>query len=515
MVLKLSDLSQRPDFRIGPLAISSARRQIDGPAGQVHVEPLIMQVFLLLIDARGRVVTRTELFDQVWGGVMVGDDSLNRAVAQVRRIASETAPGLIEIETIPRTGYRLVGDLVGLESVIESPVGDDFHLSRRSLVAGSAAVAAATAAGSAWWITTNRDDPRASALVERAEQVMSAETRKSKEEGAKLLREAVRLDPASARAWGLLALASRDVAEAADPADVSRAVLNAEAAARRALSIDSKEANARTALATVRPEFGNWAETEDALRAILLDSPDSVPTLSYLVMILQAVGRARESWDLNERALALHPLSPVLLFRRALKLWILGRLPEADVAADRALQLWPKHSAVWNARLNIFAFTGRAHAALAALDDRNNRPPAYRRESIDFWRSSLRALQTRSRADVDAAVRVNLEAAPTSPYFATASMMVLSAIGQVDEAFAVAEGTLLREGKLIGTIWAGKNQMAVHDQYWRRTMNLFTPATAPMRADPRFKSLCDGMGMTDYWRERGIPPDPMYKLSFV
>ena len=28
-----------------------------------------------------------------------------------------------------------------------------------------------------------------------------------------------------------------------------------------------------------------------------------------------------------------------------------------------------------------------------------------------------------------------------------------------------------------------------------------------MRADPRFKELCDGTGLTDYWHKRGIQPD--------
>ena len=68
-----------------------------------------MKVFLLLLDAGGSVVTRDELFGSAWGGVFVGDDSLNRAIARVRKIADETAPGLFEIETIPRTGYRLIG----------------------------------------------------------------------------------------------------------------------------------------------------------------------------------------------------------------------------------------------------------------------------------------------------------------------------------------------------------------------------------------------------------------------
>jgi hypothetical protein len=45
-------------------------------------------------------------------------------------------------------------------------------------------------------------------------------------------------------------------------------------------------------------------------------------------------------------------------------------------------------------------------------------------------------------------------------------------------------------------------------------MNLFTPATAAMRADPRFRALCEGMGMMAYWRKRGIWPDAMYHLDF-
>ena len=65
-----------------------------------------MQVLLRLLDSDGRVVTRSELFDECWGGAIVGDDSLNRAIAKIRRIVSEVAPGLFEIETIPRTGYR-------------------------------------------------------------------------------------------------------------------------------------------------------------------------------------------------------------------------------------------------------------------------------------------------------------------------------------------------------------------------------------------------------------------------
>src|SRR5687767_7786455 len=124
-MLKMADLAARPDFEAGMLRVSPSRRIVSSPQGEIHLEPRIMQVFLLLLDAGGRVVTRNEIFDQCWGGAMVGDDSVNRAIAGVRRIATEVAPGAFEIETIPRTGYRLVGDILTEARPGATPRGED------------------------------------------------------------------------------------------------------------------------------------------------------------------------------------------------------------------------------------------------------------------------------------------------------------------------------------------------------------------------------------------------------
>lgn len=515
-MLKLRDLAVRDDFRVGPLCVSPSRRRVQGPGGEVHLEPLIMHVFLLLLDAGGRVVTRDELFDQCWGAAAVGDDSLNRAVARVRQAGAQIAPGLFEIETIPRTGYRLTGEILGLvkDEASESPTPKGKKpISRRSLIAGGAAAIAAGAAG-LWWNAGDRSDPRAAAHIDRGRRQLQAAMPGNDERAADQFRAAVRLENGNALGWGLLSLALRNIAESSPPERVSQPVIECEAAARKALALDPKEPNARTALATVRPEFGNWGATEDALRSVLRDSPDNGPALAYLTMTLQAVGKSRESWVLNERAIAVEPLSPVHQFRRALKQWIAGRVSEADITVDRALQLWPKHPGVWNARLMIFAFTGRAGAALGELENRVSLPPGYPSEMLNYWRVALRALESRAPADIGLVRRASVERAPKSAAVATASMMVLSSLGDVDTAFAIADGTLLRQGPLIGAITIGRGESAVTDFYWRRTMNLFTPATAAMRDDPRFRALCDGMEMTAYWRERG-GPDPMYRLSFA
>ena len=52
-----------------------------------------MQVLVVLADAAGQVVTRETLFNRCWGGVYVGDDSLNRAVAAVRKRGRPSAAG--------------------------------------------------------------------------------------------------------------------------------------------------------------------------------------------------------------------------------------------------------------------------------------------------------------------------------------------------------------------------------------------------------------------------------------
>ena len=512
-MLKLSDLTLRPDFQLGPMLVSPPRRLVEGPAGEVHVQPLIMQVFLMLLDARGQVVTRNDLFDQVWGGVAVGEDSLNRSIAGVRRIGEQVAPGLFDIETVPRTGYRLRGDILALEGTAGAA---DEHspsrISRRMVVGGG--VAAVGGAAGLWWIARDRTDPRVAGLLDDGKRILREAWPGSEAQGVDLFRQAAKLDPDNDEAWGLLALALRNVIEQAPPNQTAAAVLECESAARRELAINPKEGNALTALAMMRPEFGNWFEAEASLSHVLRVAPDNLAAMAHLGLLFQSVGRTRDSGKLNDRIVVLDPLSPIYQFRRAMRFWVLGRVAEADQTIDRALQLWPRHPAIWNARMIIFAFTGRAEAAARFLDDIQIRPSTLKQPVEEIWRISLLALSGGVRTDVDAAAAVHIKAATQSGRAATMAVMILSALGKLDAAFDAADGFLLRRGPLIGHLRTANEEMPVNDANWRRTMNLFTPATAAMRADPRFKRLCDGTGMTAYWRKRGIWPDPMYRLSF-
>lgn len=86
--------------------------------------------------------------------------------------------------------------------------------------------------------------------------------------------------------------------------------------------------------------------------------------------------------------------------------------------------------------------------------------------------------------------------------------MILSALGQIDDAFDVARGFLLSRGRIVRR---GKSTLGTDSLFRINTQWLFTPPCAPMREDARFLPLCDGVGLVDYWRRRGVKPD--YQLG--
>jgi DNA-binding winged helix-turn-helix (wHTH) protein len=464
-----ADLAAVPDFEAGPLAVTPGRRLIEGPGGSQATEPLVMQLLVALAEADGRVVTRDDLVHRCWGGMYVAEESVNRAVSELRR-ALRRAGAYDAVETVPRAGYRLALPVV-------------------------------------WRIAAQEAGAGFVAALEAGRQALRAELPDQAGAAVASLRAATDLRPADAGAFGLLACALRNAAEHARPDTVSALASDAEAAARRALALDPAEGHALAALATLQPDFGDWIAAEDRLNGVLALAPGALPALSHLEMLLQSVGRTEASLDVNLRGAALDPLSPIFQFRRALKHWIMGDPAAADRAIDRTLQLWPQHPAVWNARMMLFAYTGRASAARGLLSDEPSLPAGLPAAAVALWHLCLDALDSRSASDIAIARRTLLAAAPRAYPTAVTALMTLSTLGELDCAFTIADAVLRRRGPTIGRLFAADGHMSIPDVGWRRTMPLFTPATAAMRADPRFLPLCEDIGLGDYWRQRRIGPD--------
>lgn len=109
--------SETPPFRLGRWLVRPDRNQLRQDDQVVSVEPRLMQVLVHLAGRPGEVVPRQELKVAVWQDTLVGEDSLNRVISDLRRALDDDTTTPEYIETIRKVGYRLVAPVSAVEPV--------------------------------------------------------------------------------------------------------------------------------------------------------------------------------------------------------------------------------------------------------------------------------------------------------------------------------------------------------------------------------------------------------------
>lgn len=78
----------------------------------VRIRPKVLQVLLYLIENRDRVVSKQELFENLWRGKVVGDATLNSCIKDARRAIGDSGSKQCMLETLHGHGYRFVAALL-------------------------------------------------------------------------------------------------------------------------------------------------------------------------------------------------------------------------------------------------------------------------------------------------------------------------------------------------------------------------------------------------------------------
>lgn len=466
-MMKPTPLANGPgDIDLGVVVLRPARRTVAGPGGRVTVEPLVMKLIGALAKRAGRVTERRALFEVCWQGAPVGDDSLNRLVAAARKALRTVGDGRVAIETVPGAGYALTfGALPG--------AAPDLH---------DEAAAAVQCALSSWRAAFPSPDLVA---IERLNRVVEA-------------------DPTNPAGWGVLALMLRHATEYGEIDERAEFVALCEQAVGNALALDPTQPEAHIARAGIVPIFGNWSIAYQRLSEVLALHPGHVIASHDLSIVEMSTGRVEAASAIIDPLLAVDPLAPSFGYKSTYHHWSLGHVAAMDLRADRALQLWPQHPAVWTARFWTLAHTGRPAAALSMIEPSSKRPAVT--EPVAQFLRRLLTWKIDGGPDADALAQEAADAVITGPSQAINSLMALGLLGDVDRAFLVAEGYYLQGGRMV-VPQHGNNEIAVNENRRRLTQILFTPACAGMRADARFASLCDRIGLAAYWETTGRQPD--------
>jgi DNA-binding winged helix-turn-helix (wHTH) protein/tetratricopeptide (TPR) repeat protein len=99
-------------FQIGKWTVEPQLNGITNADRTIHIEPKAMQVLICLAEHTDEVVTKERLMRVVWADTFVGDDVLTRTISDLRKALGDDAKEPRFIQTIPRSGYRLITPVV-------------------------------------------------------------------------------------------------------------------------------------------------------------------------------------------------------------------------------------------------------------------------------------------------------------------------------------------------------------------------------------------------------------------
>jgi DNA-binding winged helix-turn-helix (wHTH) protein len=101
--------------RFGEWTFDAATRELRGRSGEAHLSPKAFELLGALLEARPRVLTKTELHDRLWPRIHVSDSNLARLVKEVRRALGDPSNRPRLVRTVHRVGYAFCGAVVPLE----------------------------------------------------------------------------------------------------------------------------------------------------------------------------------------------------------------------------------------------------------------------------------------------------------------------------------------------------------------------------------------------------------------
>ena len=95
-------------YEFGPFQLVPEERLLRCNGGAVALSPKDMDLLLVLVESRGRLLQKDELMKHLWPESFVEEANLSHHVFMVRKALNDHEDGVIYIETVPKHGYRFV-----------------------------------------------------------------------------------------------------------------------------------------------------------------------------------------------------------------------------------------------------------------------------------------------------------------------------------------------------------------------------------------------------------------------
>lgn len=102
---------KNPPWRFGGFTLNRDQHALFCNQERVKITEKPLETLIFLVENRGRVVEKQELLEAVWKGTFVTEDTLVHAVRDIRRVLNDDKDNPRFIQTVPRQGYRFIGEV--------------------------------------------------------------------------------------------------------------------------------------------------------------------------------------------------------------------------------------------------------------------------------------------------------------------------------------------------------------------------------------------------------------------
>ncbi|MFL6468326.1 MAG: winged helix-turn-helix domain-containing protein, partial [Pyrinomonadaceae bacterium] len=89
----------------------------------IPMVPKVFETLFFLIERRGTLVRKAELMDSVWADAFVEENAVSKAIWSIRQALDEDSKNPKFIQTVPKRGYRFVGEVreTGADTIFAIP----------------------------------------------------------------------------------------------------------------------------------------------------------------------------------------------------------------------------------------------------------------------------------------------------------------------------------------------------------------------------------------------------------
>jgi DNA-binding winged helix-turn-helix (wHTH) protein len=417
----------------GPFRLDLRTFLLSRDGAEVPLSPRLAQVLACLADARGELVTREVLMDRFWPDVNVTDNTLTRAVTDIRKALDDDPAHPVYVQTMARRGYRFVAPVRVEGDLPSGPATPD----------GTASLSAGLEPFVAW---------------ERGRAALESLSAEALPGAVDAFTHAVAGAPQYAPAHAGLANAHlfRHEATRVDNLPDIAALDAAIASARRATGIDPSMGEGWAVLGHALGAAGQAEEARAAVRHALAVEPRNwrhhyrMAVTSWGEERFQAVERAQA---LLPGFAAYHTLSAMVLIARqsfALAAEVAARGASAQAAQQTEPATFPATGLLWVRGLTALAL-GRTDAALADFraeaEGSSRHGSIYARECVVIARlaEGFALLAAEDRAGAAAAFTA---VAAVSPGHARAALgrVIADGASPIDDPRLVTAGAELERG---------------------------------------------------------------------